>query len=114
MTALSTAEAVHERVRQALDQRTPLELSAGHTKDRLGRRGDSLLPLDLSGLDQLVSYEPRELILVVQPGMKLRAVEALLARENQHLPFEPPHWGEAATIGGAVACNLSGPRRSGG
>lgn len=111
MSCLSTPEAVHERVRQALDQHTPLHLFAGRTKDRLGCRASTLLPLDLSGLDQLVSYEPRELILVVQPGMKLRAVEELLVGENQHLPFEPPHWGEAATIGGAVACNLSGPRR---
>ena len=111
MSCLSTPEAVHERVRQALDQHTPLHLFAGRTKDRLGCRASTLLPLDLSGLDQLVSYEPRELILVVQPGMKLRAVEELLVGENQHLLFEPPHWGEAATIGGAVACNLSGPSR---
>ncbi len=111
MTALSTAEAIHEQVRQALDQHTALRLFAGCTKDRLGHRAGAPLPLDLSGLNQLVSYEPRELILAVQPGMKLRAVEDLLAGENQHLPFEPPHWGEAATIGGAAACNLSGPRR---
>lgn len=111
MTALSTPGAVQERVRQALDQRAPLQLFAGRTKDRLGRRAGPLLPLDLSGLDQLVSYEPRELILVVQPGMKLQAVEELLAGENQHLPFEPPHWGAGATIGGVTACNLSGPRR---
>jgi glycolate oxidase FAD binding subunit len=107
----TTAEAVQGRVHQALDQRTLLRLFAGGTKDRLGRRTSALTPLDLSGLDQLISYEPRELILVVQPGMRLRALEELLAGENQHLPFEPPHWGEAATIGGAAACNLSGPRR---
>ncbi|MCC7263770.1 MAG: glycolate oxidase subunit GlcE [Candidatus Latescibacteria bacterium] len=111
MAARCTAEVVQEQVRQALDQRRPLRLFAGRSKDRLGCRAGAPLPLDLSGLDQLVSYEPRELILVVQPGMKLRAVEELLAGENQHLPFEPPHWGEAATIGGAMACNLAGPRR---
>lgn len=111
MAALCTAGAVQEQVQQALDQRRPLRLFAGRSKDRLGCGGGSATPLDLSGLDQLVSYEPRELILVVQPGMKLQAVEALLAGENQHLPFEPPHWGEGATIGGALACNLSGPRR---
>ena len=111
MAARCTAEAVQEQVRQALDQHTPLRLFAGRSKDRLGCRAGTPLPLDLSGLDQLVSYEPRELILVVQPGMKLQAVEELLAGENQHLPFEPPHWGKAATLGGAVSCNLSGPRR---
>ena len=41
----------------------------------------------------------------------MAALEATLAAERQMLPFEPPHFGEAATIGGAVACGLSGPRR---
>jgi glycolate oxidase FAD binding subunit len=27
------------------------------------------------------------------------------------LPFEPPHFGETATLGGTIACGLSGPRR---
>src|ERR1700749_5061247 len=30
---------------------------------------------------------------------------------SQMLPFEPPHFAEGATIGGAVAAGLSGPRR---
>ena len=65
----------------------------------------------MSGLNGLVSYEPDELIIVVEPGMRLSAVERLLDQENQHLAFEPPHWGPGATVGGTVACNLSGPRR---
>ncbi len=28
------------------------------------------------------------------------------------LPFEPPHFGTAATLGGSVACGFSGPRRA--
>ncbi len=45
-------------------------------------------------------------------------IEAALAAKNQQLAFEPGDWGplygEAAgqgTIGGVLACNLSGPRR---
>ena len=34
-----------------------------------------------------------------------------MAGSKQALAFEPPHWGPQATIGGTVACNLSGPRR---
>lgn len=67
--------------------------------------------VDMSGLNGLISYEPDELVLVVQPGMRLSAVERLLDHENQQLAFEPPHWGPGATVGGTVACNLSGPRR---
>src|SRR3569833_3078103 len=28
------------------------------------------------------------------------------------LAFEPPHFGERATLGGTIACGLSGPRRA--
>jgi len=41
----------------------------------------------------------------------LRELEQALAEQGQMLPFEPPHFGEGATLGGAVACGLSGPRR---
>jgi len=47
----------------------------------------------------------------VRAGTRLAEVESRLAAERQMLPFEPPHFGEAATIGGAVAAGLSGPRR---
>ena len=30
---------------------------------------------------------------------------------GQMLAFEPPHYGPGATLGGAIACGLSGPRR---
>ena len=106
-----TPEAVQERVRQALADNAPLHIFAGRTKSHLGRRVENAAALDLSGLDELVSYEPGELILVARPGMHLRAAEDLLDGENQYFAFEPPHWGGNATVGGTVACNLSGPRR---
>jgi glycolate oxidase FAD binding subunit len=108
---MDTPAALQERVALALADDESLHISAGDTKLRLGRRVVAQSPLDVSGLNQLVSYEPGELILVVRPGMPLGQIEKLLARENQHLAFEPPHWGTQATIGGTLACNLSGPRR---
>src|SRR5690606_2403131 len=36
---------------------------------------------------------------------------AALAEQNQWLAFEPPRFGADATVGGMVACGLSGPRR---
>ncbi len=108
----STAlKAVQEQVLEAVDAGTTVEITGGCTKGRLGRRETGAKRLDVSGLDQLISYEPGELVLVVQPGMRLAAVEELLSGENQHLAFEPPQWGDGATVGGTVACGLSGPRR---
>ncbi len=107
----SSADAVQDLVRQSLSNNSFLHIFGGNSKSRLGRRIDGPSKVDMSGLNELVSYEPGELVMVVQPGMRLSAVEQLLDHENQQLAFEPPHWGPDATVGGTVACNLSGPRR---
>jgi glycolate oxidase FAD binding subunit len=110
-----TVEAIQERLAEAAAKHQPLELIAGGTKRGIGRpvRGPAgeALPLHLAGLSGVIDYQPRELILVARPGTRLDELEPLLAKEGQVLAFEPPHWGAGATLGGALACNLSGPRR---
>lgn len=51
-----------------------------------------------------------DLVATAPAGATLQEVNAVLARERQWIPLDPPH-GEQATIGGIVACNDSGPRR---
>ncbi len=41
----------------------------------------------------------------------MREVEQTLAEHKQMLAFEPPYFGDRATLGGSIACGLSGPRR---
>ncbi|MDD4933483.1 MAG: glycolate oxidase subunit GlcE, partial [Methylacidiphilaceae bacterium] len=38
-------------------------------------------------------------------------IHHLLAAQGQWLPFEPPSFGSSATLGGTIACGLSGPAR---
>ena len=99
------------RVKDASAARTPLRLRGGGTKDFYGGalRGDVVEMAPCSGI---VAYEPRELVLTVRAGTPLGEVESALAAERQMLPFEPPHFGGAATIGGVVAAGLSGPARA--
>ena len=101
-----------ERVRHAAAQRTPLRIRGGGTKDFYGRspNRDCAL-LDLSGHQGILAFEPTELVLTARAGTPLSRVEQALADAGQRLPFEPPAFGEAATIGGVVAAGLSGPRR---
>ncbi|MGA8379493.1 MAG: FAD-binding protein, partial [Stellaceae bacterium] len=73
--------------------------------------------LDLSRLAGIRDYQPAELVLTAAAATPLAEVEAALAPSRQMLAFEPPDWrhllgsdGEP-TLGGALACNLSGPRR---
>lgn len=77
--------------------------------------------LSTKHLSGVVNYEPTELFIQVACGTPLRQVESLLASEGQCLPFEPPrfktpeplaHPSGDASIGGMVACGLSGPSRA--
>jgi glycolate oxidase FAD binding subunit len=99
-----------ERVRGHSERKVALRIRGGGSKDFYGEESTGE-PLDMSGYSGIVAYEPKELVLTVRAGTRLSEVEAELDAQRQMLPFEPPHFGEAATIGGAVAAGLSGPRR---
>lgn len=98
------------RVDSALAERKPLSIVAGGSKHFLGRATQAE-DFDVSGHRGIVSYEPSELVVTVRSGTPLAELEQVLADSGQYLPFEPPHFGSAATIGGTIACGLSGPRR---
>src|SRR6202008_1702677 len=62
-----------------------------------------------------------ELVLTAGAGTPLGEIERALEEAHQMLAFEPPDWrdllgsgeqdGAGPTLGGVLACNLSGPRR---
>ncbi len=103
--------ALAERIRAAAEAGTPLRIRGGGSKDFYGQglAGDLLLTHSLSGLQ---AYEPSELVITAGAGTPLAELEAVLAQQGQCLPFEPPHLGEHATVGGMVAAGLSGPARA--
>lgn len=68
-------------------------------------------PLHVTGLRGIVDYEPTELVVTVRAGTPLAELREILAVEGQMLAFEPPAFAATATVGGTVACGLSGPRR---
>lgn len=68
--------------------------------------------LSLERLNQIVVYEPGDLTISLQAGVTLAALQQALAPHGQMLPFDVAS-PERATIGGAVAANLAGPRRYG-
>ncbi len=99
-----------ERVRDATATGTPLRVVGGDTKRFLGRALAGT-ELHTNGHAGIVSYDPAELVITARAGTPLREVEAALAAQRQRLPFEPPSFGESATVGGTVACGLAGPSR---
>ena len=105
------SDTLAERVREAAKTGTRLRLRGGGSKDFYG---EPLIgePLDVSAYCGVVSYEPSELVVTVRAGTPLAELEVLLASQGQCLPFEPPHFGQTATVGGMVASGLSGPARA--
>ncbi len=99
------------KITQAAARGRPLRIRGGGTKDFYGQQLHGEL-LDVRPLTGVLAYEPTELVVTVRAGTRLRELEAQLAESGQYLPFEPPRFGVAATVGGAVAAGLSGPARA--
>jgi glycolate oxidase FAD binding subunit len=100
-----------ERVRAARADGTTLDIRGGGTKAWYGE-APAGEPLATGALRGISSYEPSELVVTVRAGTPLAELEATLAEKGQCLPFEPPRFGSASTVGGMVAAGLAGPARA--
>jgi glycolate oxidase FAD binding subunit len=123
MTRLAPADLteLRDQIAGALAAEEPVELVAGGSKRGLGRPVQAADILDLALLSGIRDYQPSELVLTAGPGTPLGEIERALEEAGQMLAFEPPDWrallgsgeqdGAGPTLGGVLACNLSGPRR---
>lgn len=110
MPAQDMALELQAAVVAAAAARSPLHIVGGNSKQFLGRSAHGV-PLALGAHSGIVNYEPVELVITARAGTRMRDLEAALTAAGQMLPFEPPHFGDHATLGGTIACGLSGPRR---
>ncbi len=113
-----TAEQVLDAVKWAAASESPLAVKGQGSKEGFGRAVEADCRLDLSGLTGIGCYEPNELFMTAGAATTLAEIEAALRQNNQQMAFEPADLGillggegDAGTIGGAIACNLAGPRR---
>lgn len=106
----AAVDELQQTIREAAAAQRALRVRGGGTKDFYGRRtaGDVV---DTRAVSGIVSYAPTELVLTARSGTPLAEVESALDEARQMLPFEPPRFDGAATLGGAIAAGLSGPRR---
>ncbi|MBV8589600.1 MAG: glycolate oxidase subunit GlcE [Acetobacteraceae bacterium] len=112
------AKQIGEVIAWAAAEEQPLEVRAGGSKRALGRQMQTEHVLDISALSGITEYEAPELVLTAGAATPLAEIDAALAQKNQMIAFEPADWrhllgadGTKPTIGGVLACNLSGPRR---
>ena len=102
---------LQQQVQQAAANRTPLHLTGGGSKAFYGGNCHAEHKLALAEHRGIIAYEPTEQVITARAGTRLRDLSGLLATHGQMLAFEPPHFGEPATLGGAMACGFSGSRR---
>ncbi|HET7121142.1 MAG TPA: FAD-binding protein [Solirubrobacterales bacterium] len=108
MSALVATDAA--AVQEAVREGAPLLPVAGRTLTATHPEpGGALGALDVSGLTGVVDYDPAELTFTARAGTPLAEIDAMLAANGQHLPFDPPLLGDRPTLGGAVAAGVTGP-----
>ncbi len=106
------AQQLQDQVLAARDQGQKLNIVGGGSKSFLGRQmAVATTDLHVGEHRGIVEYHPVELVLTARAGTPLTEIEATLAEQGQGLHFEPPRLGASDTIGGTLACNLSGPAR---
>ncbi|MFK5996793.1 MAG: FAD-binding protein [Rhodobacterales bacterium] len=114
---LKTEKNIADYIRDAYETGGKLRIVGGGTRQALGNPCDSNRVLSTAGLNGVSLYDPSALTLVAAAGTPLAEIKKTLAKEGQRLPFEPmDHRGilgsiGTPTIGGVVACNISGPAR---
>ena len=59
-------------------------------------------------LERVIAYDPAEMLAVVEAGLRIRDLDALLARGDQEWPADAH---PEATVGGVIAAGVSGMRR---
>ena len=99
-----------EQILLAAKNKTPLSIEGGGTKSWYGN-ANSYAKLDTRSYSGILEYQPEELVITACAGTPLKEIEETLAKKNQVLAFEPPHFGDHATFGGAIAAGLAGPGR---
>lgn len=99
-----------DTVTAAAANSTPLNIVGSGSKQFYGH-APSGKDFSVAGHTGITDYSPTELVITARAGTPLSDIETVLEYERQQLAFEPPHFGENATLGGTVACGLSGPAR---
>lgn len=114
----TTSDDVVDLVQGAVAGKTALEIIGGGSKRGWGHAVTANAQVSTAALTGITLYEPEELVISMRAGTSMAELEAALSENGQHLAFEPPDLGPlygqvaaAGTIGGAIASNLSGPRR---
>jgi glycolate oxidase FAD binding subunit len=98
-------------LREAAEAANVIQLGGDFSKTRLGGPiAEAPVVISTSALNRVLKFEPRDLTISVEAGVRFAELRSLLAGNRVQLPLDPP-FASDATVGGVVAANSSGPRR---
>ncbi len=107
----ATPEQLREALRRCSDEQAGIETGGSFSKILTGGPVPATrYRLETTGLDRLLAYEPADLTVSVEAGMRYCELARILSAHRQFLPLDPP-FRATATIGGILASNSSGPLR---
>ena len=122
----ANAEELQAAIVSSVEQNTCLRIYGMDSKRGWSRAWSVPMPcsrrdfcaLDMGGFGGVDLYEPEELILRAGAAAPISKIQRCLQENQQELSFEPPDFAPlyggtagSGTLGGVVACNLSGSRR---
>jgi glycolate oxidase FAD binding subunit len=99
---------VIEVVRDANERGNRLLVIGGRRHVDKGNPSEVDAELWTTQLDRLIAYEPAEMIVVVEAGIRLGELRRTLGDGGQEWPADGP---DDTTVGGVLASGTSGPRR---
>ena len=100
-----------EVLRRSAEAKQRIRLGGAFSKDAMaGPVAPADLTVSTTAMTRVLDYEPADLTISVEAGLRWADLTALLAKNRQMIPLDPPFF-ENATVGGVVAANTSGPRR---
>jgi len=100
-----------ELMRDSQNAKHSIQIAGSNSKQRMaGPIAPADLRIETKSLNRVLAYDPRDLTISVEAGIRYADLTALLAEKKQFLPIEAP-FHDQATIGGILATHSTGYRR---
>jgi glycolate oxidase FAD binding subunit len=110
--APQTADQITAALRLCSEAKASVAPYGGGTALSLGNAPRAVdMALDLNRLSRVVEHDYANLTTTVEAGIPLIRLQQFLAEQKQFVPLDPAR-SQRATVGGVVATNLNGLRRS--
>ena len=107
----ASVKQIQELLMFAADRELSVIPAGSGTKLGVGNPPEKVdLILSTRRLNSMIEYEPADLTVTVQAGMRLANLQAQLSENGQFLPLDPAY-ASLTTVGGIAASNTSGPLR---